>query len=64
MNQKGKDLDKSKNRKKTKLQPVSKSKYRNLKNKFTVLSDDDDDDDDFINEKTKRTSRHNDSFDE
>lgn len=63
MNQKGKDLDKSKNRKKTKLQPVSKSKYRNLKNKLTVLSDDDDDDD-FINEKTKRTSHHDDSFDE
>jgi hypothetical protein len=62
MNQKGKDLDKSKNRKKTKLQPVSKSKYRNLKNKLTVLSDDDDDD--FISEKTKRTSSHDDSFDE
>jgi hypothetical protein len=63
MNQKGKDLDKSKNRKKTKLQPVSKSKYRNLKNKLTVLSDDDDDDD-FITEKAKRNSRHDDSFDE
>lgn len=64
MNQNGKDLDKKKNRKKAKLQPVSKSKYRNLKNKFTVLSDDDEDDDTFINEKVKRASRHDDSFDE
>ena len=64
MNQNGKDLEKKKNRKKAKLQPVSKSKYRNLKNKFTVLNDDDDDDDDFVSEKLKRPSRQDDSFDD
>jgi phage I-like protein len=64
MNQKGKDLDKSKNRKKTKLQPVSKSKYRNLKTKFAILSEDDDDDNDIIIDKPKRSSRQDDSFDE
>lgn len=63
MNQKGKGLDKSKNRKKVKLQPAGKLKYRNLKTKFTVLSDDDDDND-FISEKTKRSSPHDNSFDE
>jgi spore germination protein GerM len=64
MNQKKRELDKNKSRKKAKLQPVSKSKYRNLKSNF-IISNDDDDDDDFIEERVKRASHYDDdSFEE
>lgn len=59
MNKKVKELDKKKSRKKAKLQPVSKSKYRNLKNNYDRIEEDDN-----FSPKISRKSNYDDFMDE